>query len=136
MFMSIAFDVSRAVEEHMGVAPAAIDIIGALRLGVMETAVPALRGRYETAYGLTDPIDILCGLGQGDLSSPARATLVQNVIQAAISKLVRGFRYTGGSGRVPLFVFADDAGLLTDDLASLLYNWRSKSPGWSRKSWA
>ena len=32
-----------------------------------------LMGRYETAYGLTDPVEILKGLGQGDLASPSRS---------------------------------------------------------------
>ena len=78
-FMSICHTVSHAVEKRSGVAPAAIDVIRALRVGVEETCVPGLKGRYETAYGLTDPVDILKGLCQGDLSSPRRASLVMNI---------------------------------------------------------
>eukprot|EP00965_Chrysotila_dentata_P028247 939293-Pleurochrysis_carterae.AAC.1 len=31
-----------------------------------------LTGRYETAYGVTEPVNIQKGLGQGDLLSPVR----------------------------------------------------------------
>ncbi len=74
--MSVCHKVSHAVEKRSGVAPAAIDVICALRVGVEETCVPGLKGRYETAYGLTNPVDILKGLGQGDLEAARAARLL------------------------------------------------------------
>jgi len=47
---------------------------------------PYAVSRYETAYGLTDPVQILKGLGQGDLASPARAKQLLTVIAGAVDK--------------------------------------------------
>ena len=118
-FMSVANDVAWAVERRAGVAPAAIQVIQALREGVASMGVPGLSGRYETAYGLTRRVRIGKGLGQGDLSSPVRSKLVLAVMQQAVSRLVRGFKFAGVRERVPIFLYADDGCYLTDDLASL-----------------
>ena len=70
--------------------------------------MPGLKGRYETAYGLTDPVDILKGLCQGDLSSPRRASLVMNIpvtrltraaVTCTLDKRGMPARFRGGGGQ-------------------------------------
>eukprot|EP00965_Chrysotila_dentata_P141102 4663708-Pleurochrysis_carterae.AAC.3 len=56
----------------MGVSETVIAIRKALREGNGEEN-GGLTGRYETAYGITEPVEIGKGLGQGDLLSPVRS---------------------------------------------------------------
>ena len=118
-FMSIANDVAFEVERRAGVAPQAVQVIRALREGVVSMGLPGLTGRYETAHGLTRAVRIQKGLGQGDLSSPTRSELIQAIMQKAINRLTKGFKYTGHGERVVIFQYADDAGFLTNDLGAL-----------------
>eukprot|EP00965_Chrysotila_dentata_P025441 845662-Pleurochrysis_carterae.AAC.1 len=57
-----------------------------------------LIGRYETAYGITEPVEIQKGLGQGDLLDPVRSKLIFAIIQQAMQRLVPGIEFnTKGS---------------------------------------
>ena len=62
-----------------------------------------LTGKYETHYGLTREVQIKKGLGQGDLSSLTRSELVQAIMQRAVNRLAKGFKYTGYKDRVVIF---------------------------------
>eukprot|EP00965_Chrysotila_dentata_P078542 2588258-Pleurochrysis_carterae.AAC.1 len=53
----------------MGVSETVISIMKALREG-NGGEHSGLTGRYETAYGITEPVEIRKGLGQGDFLSP------------------------------------------------------------------
>ena len=117
--MSVVHDVQWEVERRCKVLPEVTEVMKALRIGIPERGLPGLSGKYETAAGLTKAVDILKGLGQGDLASPVRSKLLLSVMQRAISRLVRGFKFAGHKERVPLFQYADDGCFLTDDLPSL-----------------
>ena len=121
-FMSVAHEVSKAVERHKGVAPEVAAVITHLREGMTAAnggvAMPALTGRYETAYGLTEPVAILKGLGQGDLLSPVRSKMVLDVMVRVVRKMVEGRRYDSGQ-RVASLFFADDGRLGANDVQSL-----------------
>eukprot|EP00965_Chrysotila_dentata_P136824 4525455-Pleurochrysis_carterae.AAC.1 len=67
--MSVNHAVQWEVEEAMGVPETIISIMKALREGNNKER-GGLVGRYETAYGTTEPVEIRKGLGQGDLLSP------------------------------------------------------------------
>eukprot|EP00965_Chrysotila_dentata_P122904 4062479-Pleurochrysis_carterae.AAC.1 len=67
--MSVNHAVQWGVEEAMGVSETVISIMKALRERIGGEH-GGLTGRYETAYGITDPVEIRKGLGQGDLLSP------------------------------------------------------------------
>eukprot|EP00965_Chrysotila_dentata_P181383 5986871-Pleurochrysis_carterae.AAC.2 len=89
-FMSINHAVQWEVEEAMGVPETIISIMKALREGTGGEQ-GGLTGRCETAYGITKPVDIRKGLGQGDLLSPVRSKLILAVIQKAMQRLVPGW---------------------------------------------
>eukprot|EP00965_Chrysotila_dentata_P090801 2996672-Pleurochrysis_carterae.AAC.5 len=79
-----------------------------------------LIGRYETAYGITEPVEIQKGLGQGDLLSPVRSKLILAVIQQAMQRLVPGIEFnTKGSRMAPFPIYADDGIILTDSVHTL-----------------
>ena len=122
-FMSVVHAVQWEVEEWSGVPVSVMEVVRVLREGHTEeegeNAMRGLVGRYETAYGLTDPVQILKGLGQGDLASPARAKQLLTVIAGAVDKACAGAHVTGTEGRVGTLFFADDAMLLSDDVQTL-----------------
>eukprot|EP00965_Chrysotila_dentata_P031649 1055395-Pleurochrysis_carterae.AAC.1 len=79
-----------------------------------------LTGRYETAYGVTEPVNIQKGLGQGDLLSPVRSKLILAVIQRTMQRLVPGIEFnTKGSRVTPFLIYADDGIILTDSIHTL-----------------
>eukprot|EP00965_Chrysotila_dentata_P203155 6181547-Pleurochrysis_carterae.AAC.3 len=64
-FMSVHHEVQWEIEEAMGVPETIISIMKALREGKGE-GFHSLTGKYETAYGSTEPVDIQKRLGRGD----------------------------------------------------------------------
>eukprot|EP00965_Chrysotila_dentata_P119664 3956513-Pleurochrysis_carterae.AAC.1 len=79
-----------------------------------------LVGRYETAYGITEPVEIRKGLGQGDLLSPVRSKLILAIIQKAMQRLVPGIEFnTKASRGAPFLIYADDGIILTDSVHTL-----------------
>ena len=93
--------------------------MAALREGLEAHGLPSLTGQYETAYGLTEPVRIEQGLGQGSLLSPVRAKLMLSVIQHALRKLCPGSKMTMDGRRIVELWYADDGCICTDDLPSL-----------------
>eukprot|EP00965_Chrysotila_dentata_P079187 2611184-Pleurochrysis_carterae.AAC.1 len=71
-FISVNHAVQWEVEEAMGVPETIISTMKALREGKGGER-GGLTGRYETAYDITEPVEIRKGLGQGDLLSPVRS---------------------------------------------------------------
>eukprot|EP00965_Chrysotila_dentata_P064729 2146554-Pleurochrysis_carterae.AAC.1 len=67
--MSVNHAVQWEIEEAMRISETVISIMKALREGDGGRK-GGLTGRYETAYGITEPVEIGKGLGQGDLLSP------------------------------------------------------------------
>eukprot|EP00965_Chrysotila_dentata_P004066 131585-Pleurochrysis_carterae.AAC.1 len=67
--MSVHHEVQWEIEEAVGVPDTIISIMKALREEKGE-GLHRLTGRYETAYGSTEQVEIQKGLGQGDLLSP------------------------------------------------------------------
>eukprot|EP00965_Chrysotila_dentata_P058159 1928433-Pleurochrysis_carterae.AAC.1 len=79
-----------------------------------------LVGRYETAYGTTEPVEIRKGLGQGDLLSPVRSKLILAIIQKAMQRLVPGIEFNAKAVRgAPFLIYADDGIILTDSVHTL-----------------
>ena len=68
--------------------------------GLRERDLPGLQGLYETEYGLTDPVEMGQGLGQGSLLSPVRAKLILAVVQGAIQRLCPGCESTIDGRRI------------------------------------
>ena len=121
-FMSISFEVARAVERWSGVATEVSEVLTYLREGLGEAeagTLPPLTGQYETAFGLTDPVAVLSGLGQGELTSPTRCNLVMNVMTRAVQKMVPGRTCRTARARVPTLFYADDGRLQSDDVQTL-----------------
>ena len=87
-------DIVWEVEKWSGVAPEVTGVMKILREGLVDEhnnqKLQGLTGRYETEYGLTDPVPIRQGLGQGDALSPTRSKLMLAVIQRAINRLCPG----------------------------------------------
>ena len=123
MFMSVIHEVQTECERWCGVAPEVTDVIRALREGVTDgegaEVLPRLMGRYETEFGLTDPVEIMKGLGQGCLLSPSRAKLTLSMISGVVHKLCKGKTFTvAGQGSI-ICTFADDMLLTTNDVQTL-----------------
>eukprot|EP00965_Chrysotila_dentata_P037227 1238684-Pleurochrysis_carterae.AAC.1 len=109
--MSVNHKVQWEIEEALGVRDTIVSITKALR----DENRGGLTGRYETAYGTTDPVEIQKGLGQGDLLSPVRSKLILVVIQKAMHRLVPGIEFNKrGSQGAPFLINADDGIILTD----------------------
>eukprot|EP00965_Chrysotila_dentata_P198793 6179025-Pleurochrysis_carterae.AAC.1 len=118
-FMSVNHKVQWEIEEAMGVPDTIVSIMKALREGTGENR-GGLTGRYETAYGTTDPVEIQKGLGLGDLLSPVRSKLILAVIQKVMHRLVPGIEINKGRSRgTPFLIYADDGIILTDTIHTL-----------------
>eukprot|EP00965_Chrysotila_dentata_P061472 2035901-Pleurochrysis_carterae.AAC.1 len=118
-FMSVNHAVQWEVEEAMGVSETVISIMKALREG-KGGEKGGLTGRYETAYGITEPVEIGKGLGQGDLLSPVRSKLILTIIQKTMQRLVPGIEFNTKADRgVPFLIYADDGIILTDSVQIL-----------------
>ena len=112
MFMSIVNSVQWEVEKWAGVKPEVTAVMHALREGARDRGLSGLTGRYETAHGLTDPVAILKGLGQGCIASPTRCKLTLALVQKAVSRLCGGFQFRADGRAVPQLSYADDAALI------------------------
>eukprot|EP00965_Chrysotila_dentata_P169619 5599164-Pleurochrysis_carterae.AAC.1 len=113
-FMSVNHAAQWEVEEAMGVSETVISIMKALREG-NGGENGGLTGRYETAYGNTEPVEIGKYLGQGDLLSPVRSKLILAIIQKAMQHLVPGLEFNTQAARgAPFLVYADNGIILTD----------------------
>ena len=111
-FMSIVHAVQWEVERSVGVRPEVTAVVRTLREGLAERDMPPLKGRFETAHGLTDLVDIMQGLGQGCLLSPSRANMTLAIAQRAVSRLCGGFTFRADGRDVPQLYYADDGALL------------------------
>eukprot|EP00965_Chrysotila_dentata_P003172 103571-Pleurochrysis_carterae.AAC.1 len=60
-FMSVNHSVQWQIEKSMGVSETIVSTLKALREG-KEEVLEGLTGKYETAYGTTEPVDIQKGL--------------------------------------------------------------------------
>eukprot|EP00965_Chrysotila_dentata_P147956 4884016-Pleurochrysis_carterae.AAC.3 len=101
---SVNHKVQWEIEEAMGVPDTIVSIMKALREGTGKNG-GCLTGRYETAYGTTDPVEIQKGLGQGDLLSLVRSKLILAVIQRAMHRLVPGIEFNQkGSRDAPFLI--------------------------------
>ena len=98
--------------------------------GVPEQALRALRGlvenwkhgvargRYETAFGATDPFPILRGFLQGAQGSPEACKIMMDTIAQALELKVSGytaFAPDGAGGEMGTLIFVDDAANATGD---------------------
>eukprot|EP00965_Chrysotila_dentata_P051137 1695163-Pleurochrysis_carterae.AAC.1 len=103
----------------MGVPDTIITMMKALREGTGEGR-GGLTGRYETAYGITEPVEIQKGLGQGDILRPVRSKLILAIIQKAMQRLVPGIEFNTKGARVaPFLIYADDGIILMDSIQTL-----------------
>eukprot|EP00965_Chrysotila_dentata_P258881 6213373-Pleurochrysis_carterae.AAC.1 len=119
-FMSVNHAVQWEVEEAMGVSETVISIMKALREG-NGGGNGGLIGRYETAYGNTEPVEIGKGLGQGDLLSPVRSKLILAIIQKAMQYLVPELEFNTQAARgAPFLIYADDGIILTETSVHVL----------------
>ena len=76
-------------------------------------------GRYETAWGLTEEVPVREGVGQGCVAAPTRSKLMLGVMQRAVSRLCRGYKFTGASGGTPQMFYADDGAFVASNLYDL-----------------
>ena len=110
-FMSVVREVAAAVEQHLGVCPKTH--------AVMQVLQGEVHGMYETAYGLTDSVDMEAGICQGDVNAPNRSKNLMKLKQRAVSALVEGYRFMGCAEETPQVWFADDGSLITSSWAWL-----------------
>ena len=92
-FMSCVKDIQWEVEKWTGVDPSVTAVVQELHREV--------KGRYETAHGLTEPFSIDRGTGQGCVNGAVRAKLQIAVIQRMITRHVQGYKFAGASPAVP-----------------------------------
>ena len=120
--MSVVHAVQWEAERWHGVPLEVTEVVRALREGNERkdgTALKGLTGRYETAYGLTDPVEILKGLGQGCGASPTRSKPLLALIAGAVDRACAGASVEGRKERVGTLFFADDGAMMTDNIQEL-----------------
>ena len=113
-FMSCVRKVQWEVERWCGVRPEVSETVRALHESGSGTV-----GRYETAYGLTEPFDMRNGNLQGCSQSPTRSKMQVRMIQEAVNSLCVGFRFRGAEGSIVQSWLIDDGAFMVPDLASL-----------------
>jgi hypothetical protein len=111
LFMSIVRDAMAEVEKRLGVRPGVTD--------VMIEMHRELKGRFETAWGMTDPVPIEEGSMQGAITSPVQAKRMLSVVQRVVTRTCEGFRFRGAAWSTPQCWYADDAAYASNDLAGL-----------------
>eukprot|EP00965_Chrysotila_dentata_P210699 6186042-Pleurochrysis_carterae.AAC.3 len=117
--MSVKHGVQWEIEEAMGVLETIVSTMKVLREGEGRN-LRGLTGTYETAYGVTEPVEIQKGLGQGDLLSPVRSKLILAVIQKAMQRLAPGIEFNvKGLREAPFLIYADDGIILTHSIHTL-----------------
>ena len=107
-FMSVVKPVAEEAERWSGVHVGVSEAMAALQAGVT--------GRCDTAWGLTGKFRVSKGLGQGCVNAPSRAKLVLRLMQGAVSRIVKGFKFRAAPKRIPQVFFADDGSYLCDSL--------------------
>eukprot|EP00965_Chrysotila_dentata_P235286 6200657-Pleurochrysis_carterae.AAC.3 len=79
-FMSVNHSVQWEIEDAMGVPVTIVSIMKPLIAGGGGRG--GLTGKYETTYGMTDPVEVQKGLGQRDLLSPDDGIIFTDSIHA------------------------------------------------------
>jgi hypothetical protein len=108
-FMSFSRSAGAQAMRHYGVPEQALQ---ALRGLVENWKHGVARGRYETAFGATDPFPILRGFLQGAQGSPEACKIMMDTIAQALELKVSGytaFAPDGAGGEMGSLVFVDDA---------------------------
>ena len=108
-FMSVCREVQRHAEEWAGVRPEVTDVMAALQTGI--------RGRCDTAHGMCPLFNIMRGIMQGCICSPARSLLQLRFMQELVAEAVRGYRFREGG--VPMVFYCDDGAYMAETLAGL-----------------
>ena len=111
-FMSICREVQAHAQEWAGVKPEVTDVMAALQKGI--------KGRSETAYGLTEEYGVHRGIMQGCIGSPARSLLQLRFMQALVRDACRGYKFRTqqqGGGGVPMVFYCDDGAFLCESIA-------------------
>ena len=109
-YMSCCREVQWEAERWCGVRPEVTEVVKAM----FETTA----GKYETAYGLTESFAINNGNMQGCNQSPTRAKMHLRIIQEAVRKLCKGFRFRGAKESCPSMWYCDDGAFCVEDLAT------------------
>ena len=78
-------------------------------IATMQALHSEVKGKFETAWGMTDEVPMEEGLGQGCVAAPVRSKLMLSVMQRAVRTLCKGYTFTGAKGGTPLLFYADDA---------------------------
>ena len=110
-FMSCVRECQWEVERRSHVRPEVSAVMHALHSDI--------KGKYETAWGLTDDVPVLEGVGQGCVAAPTRSKLMLGVIQRTVARLASGYKFTGATGGIPQIFYADDGCFLATNLADL-----------------
>ena len=108
-FMSVCRTVQTEAEAWAGVRPEVVDIMAALQKGI--------KGRCDTAHGMCPLFDILRGIMQGCICSPARSLLQLRFMQALVHEAVQGYKFRAGG--VPQVFYCDDGAFMSETLAGL-----------------
>ena len=108
-FMSCCREVQGLCEEWAGVRPEVIDVMAAFQRG--------LKGKCETAYGLTGDFAVDRGIMQGCIASPARSLLQLRFMAAMVHEACRGYRFREKG--VPMAFYCDDGAWLAETPAAL-----------------
>ena len=109
-FMSICKEIMLKAEQWSGTRVEVSAVLRAMQDG--------LKGRVETAYGMTEPHDmpgVACG--QGHECSPVRSKIMASFIQEMATRVCRGYRF--GQTGTPQVWYADDSAWLCEDLAGV-----------------
>ena len=109
--MSTIREVQWTVEKWCNVRPEVTQVVRAL--------YESGRGKYETAYGLTDAFDLSAACFQGCNQSPTRSKFQLRLVQEAVRKMCEGFQFRGGGKAIPEMWYCDDGAFVTKDLATL-----------------
>ena len=118
-FMSFSRTAGAQAMRHYGVPEQALR---ALRGLVENVKHGVAQGRYETAFGATDPFPILRGFLQGAQGSPEACKIMMDTIAQALELKVSGytaFAPDGAGGEMGSLIFVDDAANATGDASFL-----------------
>jgi hypothetical protein len=110
-FMSCVREVQWAVEKWCKVKPGVTETVQAMN--------KSMKGRYETAYGMTDTFEVENGNAQGCSQSPTRSKFQLRMVQEAIRIMCEGFKFRGAKECIPQMWFVDDGAFVADSLATL-----------------
>ena len=114
-FMSFSRTAADLAMRHAGIPEAALR---ALRGLVDNWKHGVAQGRYETAFGATDPFPILRGFLQGAQGSPEACKIMMDTIAQALELKVSGysaFSPDGAGLEMGMLVFVDDAANATNE---------------------